>query len=113
MARPRKKIDPVAVEKLAMIGCTVPEIAAYCDCSVDTIDRRFADLVKKGKEQGKSSLRRMQWKAAEAGNTGMLVWLGKQLLGQRDKTEFSGPGGGPMQIHRIERVIVDPQNTDR
>jgi hypothetical protein len=28
----------------------------------------------------------------------------------RDRTEVSGPGGGPVRIERIERVIVDPQN---
>jgi hypothetical protein len=33
----------------------------------------------------KASLRRIQWKLAEAGNATMCVWLGKQLLGQRDK----------------------------
>ena len=29
----------------------------------------------------------MQWKAAEAGSHTMLVWLGKQVLGQTDKQE--------------------------
>jgi hypothetical protein len=29
-------------------------------------------------------LRRLQWKGAEAGNPTMLIWLGKQMLGQRD-----------------------------
>ena len=31
----------------------------------------------------------MQWKAAERGNTSMLIWLGKQILGQSDKQEIS------------------------
>jgi hypothetical protein len=32
-------------------------------------------------------LRRLQWKLARAGNATMLIWLGKQWLGQTDKVE--------------------------
>ena len=61
--------------------------------ATDTIGRRkqddpgFADALKRGKEQGKVSLRRLQWKAAQNGNITMLIWLGKQVLGQRDRME--------------------------
>jgi len=48
----------------------------------------------------------MQWEAAKKGNVTMMIWLGKQLLGQRDQMEHSGPDGGPVSIARIERVIV-------
>lgn len=71
-----------------MIGCTMQEIGAVCECSVDTLERRFADIIQKGKETGKSSLRRMQWKNAESGNVTMQIWLGKQLLGQKDMSRF-------------------------
>lgn len=43
-----------------------------------------------GRHEGKSSLRRLQWKAAQKGNSAMLVWLGKQMLGQKDKTFVAG-----------------------
>jgi hypothetical protein len=36
---------------------------------------------------GKLSLRREQFRLAERGNAAMLMFLGKQLLGQRDKVE--------------------------
>ena len=36
-------------------------------------------------EGGKVSLRRAQIKLAESGNATMLIWLGKQLLNQRDE----------------------------
>ena len=29
----------------------------------------------------------MQWKAADKGNVTMLIWLGKQVLGQAEKQE--------------------------
>lgn len=87
MARPPLEIDEETVEKLAAIHCTMKEIAAVVGCSVDTLERRFADTVKKGRDKGKTSLKRWQWKAAEKGNVSMLIWLGKQYLDQKDKTD--------------------------
>lgn len=86
--RPKKEIDMDLVEKLANIQCTQEEIACVVGCSVDTLLRHpdFATIYKKGKEAGKSSLRRTQWKLAQ-NNTTMAIWLGKQYLGQTDKIE--------------------------
>ena len=87
MARPKKVIDPTEVEKLAAMHCSNTEIAAFFDVSVDTIERRFAGIISKGKERGKSKLRRLQWESATKGNVTMQIWLGKQLLAQRDHIE--------------------------
>ena len=86
--RPKKEIDMDLVERLANIQCTQEEIACVVGCSVDTLLRHpdFAIIYKKGKEAGKSSLRRTQWKLAQ-NNTTMAIWLGKQYLGQTDKIE--------------------------
>ena len=56
------------------------------------------------KEVGKASLRSAQFKAALAGNATMLIWMGKQLLGQRDKLdhEVTGKDGGPIQTITTE-----------
>jgi len=89
MARPKKQIDQSMVEKLAMIMCTMNEIASVVGCSVDTLERRFADVIKEGQAKGKTSLRRWQYQAAEKGNTAMLIWLGKQFLGQTEKIDQS------------------------
>lgn len=87
--RPKKRIDRRQVERLARIHCTLPEMAAVLGCSQDTIERNFAESIKKGREEGRRSLRRMQFAAAQKGNVSMLIWLGKQLLGQRDRLEMS------------------------
>lgn len=92
MARPRKQVDEEVIVRLARIGCTVAEIAAVTGCSKDTLERRFAASIEKGREQGRRSLRRMQWKAAKGGNVTMQIWLGKQLLGQTDKQETTHSG---------------------
>jgi len=93
--RPRVEVNPNTVERLAAILCTVQEIAAVCGCSKDTLERNFAAVIKRGREAGKASLRRAQWKAAQKGNPTMLIWLGKQYLGQRDRPELTGPDADP------------------
>lgn len=100
MARPRKQISETVVQRLAGIGCTMIEIASVCDCSVDVLERRFAEVIKKGRESGKASLRRQQWALASKGSVAMLIWLGKQMLGQRevvvqDVTSAGHRIGGP------------------
>ena len=87
--RPRVKVDPEQVRNLAQIGCTVEEIADVLGCGKSTIEKRFRAELESGRLRCRSSLRRMQFKAAQGGNTTMMIWLGKQLLGQKDKTEQS------------------------
>jgi len=84
--RPLAKIDPATVQALARIHCTYAEMAAVLNCDESTLRRRFASLIKRGAEEGKASLRRMQFKAAEGGNATMMIWLGKQHLGQVDES---------------------------
>ena len=103
MARPKFVIDYVAVEKLANIQCTQQEIATFLGCSVDTLqrDEKFCGLYKKGKENGKMSLRRIQFKIAEKNPT-MAIWLGKQYLGQRDSFDNLDNE----EIERAKEIIV-------
>ena len=86
--RPKKIIDYNLTEKLAHIMCTQEEIATTFDCDVRTMqrDEEFCRVKKKGKENGKMSLRRTQFKLAEKNPT-MAIFLGKQYLGQRDNIE--------------------------
>lgn len=88
MARPKKVIDYVTVEKLANIQCTQEEIANFLNIHVRTLqrDEEFCRVFKKGIDNGKMSLRRMQFKLAEK-NTSMAIFLGKQYLGQKDVVE--------------------------
>ena len=65
--RPKLKIDPEQVKKLAAIQCSYAEMAAVLGCDPSTLTRRFSQAIKDGREQGKASLKRMQWKAAEKG----------------------------------------------
>ena len=84
--RPRKELDAQQVEELAAIGCTQVEIATVFGVAEGTIRHNFYDAYKKGHETAKMSLRRLQFAAANRGSVPMLIWLGKQYLGQKDKT---------------------------
>jgi hypothetical protein len=53
MARPKLELDANLIEKLASVGCTNESIAIQVGCSVDTLDRRYADVIRKGKEEKK------------------------------------------------------------
>lgn len=93
MGRPQINIDQSDFEKLCVMQCTKADIANWFECSEDTIERwckrtydeTFAVVFAQKREKGKVSLRRMQWKSAEAGNVTMQIFLGKQYLGQKDQ----------------------------
>lgn len=119
---PTKPMSDKEFEQLVnmiRIQCTRDEICDILCMSDTTLNRRikeqgipgvdnFEALYKKHQGEGKASLRRAQWKAAQDGNPTMLVWLGKQMLGQKDKQELSGPDGGAIPV-KIERTIIDPK----
>lgn len=119
--RPRVEIDIDQLRNMVRIQCTAEECAGVFECSVDTIDRRlkeegyagFADFLKRYSGEGKASLRRAQWKAAQEGNPTMLVWLGKQMLGQRDRKDLDHTSSdGTMTPAAIERIIVKPDASE-
>ena len=110
MGRPLIELDLKLLEELCTIGCTDSELAACLDVSLKTIENRkredeeFLRIYKRGHESGKMSLRRRQWQKAMEGNIGMLIWLGKQLLGQKDQLEHTATDFTPV------RVILEDSN---
>ena len=106
MARPKFKIDYDMVRKLAHIQCTQQEIASFLGCSTDTLqrDEEFCDIYKKEMDNGKMSLRRIQFKLAET-NTAMAIWLGKQYLGQRDNLDVA-----TTDMSKVDKLIKEIQD---
>jgi len=95
MGRPTKDIDPVQFEKLCEMMCTKKEIASFFNLSEDTIERwckktykqTFAVTYDQKSDKGRIAIRRVQLQKAKEGNITMLIWLGKQWLGQSEKVE--------------------------
>lgn len=102
------KIDPDTVEKLAAIGCTQEEIATVVGCSRETINRRFKKPIAAGHDRLRMSLRRWQYEKAKEGSVPMLIWLGKQYLGQTDRAETKVTE----QVVEIERIPAPPRLAD-
>lgn len=116
MARPKKHVDAKMVQDLASIGCKVVEIARILEVSEDTLNRRFASEMAKGKENLKMSLRRWQLESAKKGNVTMQIWLGKQYLDQKDKIEnqITGDKDSPLQIEHktnYDKLSLDELET--
>ena len=85
MARPTKyNIKGEEVLKLSKFGMTNVEIADFFGCDESLIRKSYSEYVTKGRAEMKLRLRQLQWKSAEKGNAVMLIWLGKQILGQSD-----------------------------
>ena len=93
-------LDSRQVRELAKIQCTMLEIAAVMGCSVDTLERHYADVIKDGREDGKASLRRAQWnKAVVDGNPSLLIWLGRFYLQQREEITFNA--GSEPEVRKL------------
>jgi hypothetical protein len=111
MGRPLIEIDWNVFEALCFCRCTLREISLYFKASEDTIERAvkreqklsFAEYYAQKSAKGDVSLRRKQFEVALKGNPAMLIWLGKNRLGQADKAEISGPGGKPIP-HEVETL---------
>src|SRR6185437_3724969 len=100
--RPPTPIDIDLLRRCAGIGCTMQELSTVLGVPRRTLyDRMEQDpnikvALDEGRAQGRVTVRRWQWKAAEEGNVTMLIWLGKQLLGQRDRPVIGGDPDRPV-----------------
>ena len=90
---PKKKVELTEeqkIEKLASYGLNNTEIAEALGYDDSTLKRSFEKFLTKGRASLKMKLKRKQIDVALKGNVVMLIWLGKQYLGQAEKTEESG-----------------------
>jgi hypothetical protein len=85
IGRNKIAVPPDEVEHQASLGCTDRDIATYFGVKEDTLRRHFAEYLIKGRHNLKTSLRQAQLRAAlENLNPALLIFLGKNLLGQGD-----------------------------
>ena len=88
------KLDRDLIFKLATMHCSLQEIAACANTSVAVLEKRYSGIIAKGRSEGKKSLRKAQMEKALNGDVRMLMWLGKQYLGQNEQvqdTESNAP----------------------
>jgi hypothetical protein len=99
------------VKRLSGLQCSAEEIAHYFGITIAKWRQvlKDDDVVREafehGQAGGKISLRRKQFLLA-SDNAAMAIHLGKQYLGQVDKSklEVSGPNGGPVETFDYSKL---------
>ena len=89
---PRKVIDPMMVEMMACLMCTMTEIAEWYGMSKQSLYYRMTSdpplrkAFRRGRVNAMQQIRAKQMEVATThGDVRMLIHLGKQYLGQADK----------------------------
>jgi hypothetical protein len=123
---PKQKLEPDArtlgaLRGLGKLACTKEEAAAYLGVSRPTLwkflenNEEAKTAWEDGFEEAKTSLRRIQWKLAKS-SAAMAIFLGKQLLGQKDN--YGLEHGGKMELsanatrENIERKLARVSNAE-
>ena len=95
VGRDKKVVPPKDVERLAQMGCKDSEIAEWFGIDENTLRYNFSVELLKGKLHLKQSLRQAQIRLALSGNATMLIFLGKNILGQSD-SPFDADANAPL-----------------
>jgi len=112
MGRPQKPIDWNLVNTLLQAGCTGTEIAANFHIHCDTFYRRvqeefgvsFTIYAGEYEEKGKSKIRLAQFEKALEKDNSMLIWVGKQRLGQREPDSKS-----ELDLSKLQGAVAEMQ----
>lgn len=82
------------LEDLAAMHLSVPAIAAVLNTSARTLERRYAELIQKGRGRGKAALMQKIWsKALEKDNTEVQLKLADRILWVPDEADDAQRGG--------------------
>lgn len=98
------------IEKLYSVMCKDDEVEGIIGADIETLKaehniERFSRAQKKGQSMAKNSLRRAQFKSALEGNVTMQIWLGKQILGQREPRDESERNDQNESFNALVKVI--------
>lgn len=85
----KRVVTPEEVFKLAALGCTDREIATWFDIAYETLRYNFSDIMAKGRQEMKTSLRTAMFKNALNGNAALQIFLAKNMLGMSDNPNNS------------------------
>lgn len=113
----RKSVDWDIVNEYLQNGCSGKEVAATLGISDETLFKRcsedlgmpFSALKQQKQAKGNSLLKNVQMKKALEGNIPMLIWLGKQRLGQRDQPVEDQKFDGKL-AHLLEKLMKDEKS---
>lgn len=113
IGRPRKRLSARVIEQLARAQLTNEEIARICNCSADTLTRRFAERLKAWKSVGVGSARRELYRQgmsrSGAGKTSALIFFLKnpqrvRPLQHRERERSTGGHAAHASVSNHERT---------
>lgn len=86
------------VRLLARVGTKQEIIATIMGCSVDTLQRRFAEELAEGKESAHAMVAASLFTKAMAGDTTAIIWYEKTRRGffETSRKEVTGADGAPI-----------------
>jgi predicted transcriptional regulator len=104
MGRKKVEIDMAMVQALARKGMPNTDIATYMRVDEKTIRKRCQDALARGRVLRRNERREQQDKLAAEGNAAMLIFLGKNELGQTDRTDITS---GDEPLKQFINVDID------
>lgn len=84
IGRNKVVIPEEQVAELSKLHCTNKEMADFFEVPLQTFMDNFRDIITKNRLITKQRLRSKQLEVAFNGDRTMLIWLGKQMLGQSE-----------------------------
>lgn len=98
------------VEALSGYGLPIEQIAMLIRNGIDadTLRKHFFTELVSGKSKANAQIGRTLFQKAMGGDTTAMIWWSKTQMrwSETQKHELTGADGAPLEIARIERVIV-------
>lgn len=115
MGRPVVEIDETQLKALCRLKPTLKDVAAFFNCSEDTIDRKckelgaktFADFRDQNMVHTRFSLIRTAIRKAENGDNTMLIFCLKNLCGWADKQQIEDLRDSAKDIEKMSDEELD------
>lgn len=106
--RPRKtrsrrrpaRADEARLVELAAAMTPLKEIATLAGLSRTVLEERYGDVISRARAATRAALCKKQVEIALAGDRNMLIWLGKQHLGQADRRDVT-TAGEPVKLYGV------------
>lgn len=89
VGRKPKPIDEEKLKEFLSVNMPITRIAHYFNCTPETLYNRYGDMIIEHNVEFEHMVRLNQVKAINGLNPTLLIWLGKQVLGQRDMQELT------------------------
>lgn len=120
--RKKYNIDWKVVDHYLTCGCSGAQVAAKIGIGSDCLYLRvkeefgvdFSAYMQQKRATGETLVKEAQFdEAVRKRNTSMLIWIGKQMLGQSERQEVAHSGNIPIQIVSYNGKELEPWKDEK